>query len=344
MEASGRTDSEQRTLCHALSEEGWELPVIDVSHPAFALELSTDALRELSEESARRLKASTRLPAFVSRLLLRGSVLTRDRDRPFVSGMTTYLQKLGPGNLGPWATAMDRRIATAIGPVCMRLRLQTMARTLAGALGPLLAARAGTLRLLSLGGGPAPDCLNALILLRRRQPALLAGRKARILVLDLDADGPAFGARALAALQVAGAPLHGLDATFERARYDWNDVANLGGSLDHLAAPDVVLVGSSEGGLFEYGSDEAILANLEVLRDRTPDDFVMVGSVLRDEHTADPNLLSMRRLTAMPFRLLGAGALAALVEPAGWAVEVVPDENPFYQVVRLRKTGRPSLP
>ncbi len=335
MSSDAATGKAEVGLVHARTDDGWELPVIDVTHPAFALELSPDALRALSAESARRLRASMRMPAFLRRLLLRGSVLTRDVDRPFVSGMTTYVQKLGPANLGSWAGRMDARVAKAIGPTSMRLRLQTMARALADTLEPALVARPGPVRLVSIGGGPSPDCLNALILVRRRRPELLARRRVRILVLDLDEAGPSFGARALAALQGEGAPLHGLDATLEHARYDWNDVTRLGPTLDHLAAPDAVLVGSSEGGLFEYGSDEAILDNLEVLRDHTPPGLAVVGSVLRDERTADPSLLLMRGYTSMPFRLLGAERLAALVEPAGWRVDAAPAFNPFYQVVTL---------
>lgn len=336
MRSDAASRNDETGLAWARSDEGWMLPIIDITQPAFALELSSEALRELSNESARRLRASTGMPAFLRRLLLRGSVLTRDVGQPFVSGMTTYLQKLGPANLGRWAGRVDRRIAAAIGPTCMRLRLQTMARALADTLAGQLAPSPGAVRILSIGGGPSPDCLNGLILIRRRVPDLLAERWVRILVLDLDEVGPAFGARALAALQADGAPLNGVKATFEHARYDWNDVTALGPTLDHLAAQDALLVGSSEGGLFEYGSDEAILSNLSVLREHTPPGFAIVGSVLRDERTADPNLLLMRSYTAMPFRLLGAEQLATLVEPEGWSVQVVREDNPFYQVVTLR--------
>lgn len=69
----------------------------------------------------------------------------------------------------------------------------------------------------------------------------------------------------------------GLDITFEHLSYDWNHPSRLGEILD--AFPESALAaGSSEGGLFEYGSDEAILANLEMARDRSPAGFTLTGS------------------------------------------------------------------
>jgi hypothetical protein len=85
----------------------------------------------------------------------------------------------------------------------------------------VLDARPGDpLLLLNIGGGSAIDSLNALLLLHRERPGSLADRGIRIYVLDLDTAGPTFGARALAALQAEGAPLHGLDIRLTHVPYD----------------------------------------------------------------------------------------------------------------------------
>ncbi len=156
-----------------------ELPVVDVTHPAFAL-APTDA--ELAAAVARFLtepQPLAGLPGFLRRpllrLLLRGSVLARgiqSAEGGFLSGMNTYLLKLGPDNLGAaYARPIDRRIAAALPVMAVRLRLADMALLLAEALGPTLEARPRhPLRLVNIAGGPAMDSLNALIVLQARSP------------------------------------------------------------------------------------------------------------------------------------------------------------------------------
>jgi hypothetical protein len=98
-----------------------------------------------------------------------------------------------------------------------------------------------------------------------------------------------------------------------------------------------VAAGSAEGGLFEYGSDSEIVANLEVLQTGTPEDFRIVGSVVRDEATADPSLPVLRDMRGIPPRLLGLEAFGALAATAGWRVARAIEGNPFYHVVELSK-------
>src|SRR5262249_14669857 len=151
------------------------------------------------------------------RFVLRGSVLARglnEAEGGFLAGLHTYLFKLGPDLLGTYARPVDKRIAAALPSISMRLRLLDMARLLVEGASPALEARRAPLHLVNLGGGPSSDSWNAVLLLRRDRPELLTGRAVRILTLDLDAAGPAFGARAVAALGASNAPLHGVDVAF----------------------------------------------------------------------------------------------------------------------------------
>ncbi len=110
-----------------------------MTHPAFALDPS-------EEEIARRVEAYLaneerwwRMPRFlrwlVTRLYLRRSLLARGGtgiDGSLMSGMTTYLVKLGPDNLEEdYATALGRKGTDALPPFGVRLRLQDMARLIA---------------------------------------------------------------------------------------------------------------------------------------------------------------------------------------------------------------------
>ena len=318
---------------YALTTEGLELPIVDVTHPAFAVSPTDAEQAALVAAFMAREMPFARLPPLFRRALLRfflrGSVLARGirgAQGTFLGGMSTYLLKLGPANLGDaYAKPIDRHIATSLPALAVRWRLADMARLLADRLAPLLEARAAApLRFVNIAGGPAMDSLNALLLLARDRPTLLAGRTVAIDVLDGDAGGPTFGARALAALSAPGAPLHAVDARLRHVPYDWNDPRPLRGVLDDARAAGAIAIGSSEGGLFEYGSDDAILANLTAAREAALPDFAMLGSVTR----ADGPVQRLRETSQPATRPRGLDVFRGLVARAGWRVERV-IERPF---------------
>ena len=229
-----------------------------------------------------------------------------------------------------YPTAIDRRLAATVPSWLSRVRLEDMARLLAEGLSPLLAADAERpIHFFNIAGGPAADSWNALLLLRKEAPERLRGRAIHIHVLDLDDEGPAFGARAIDALRGAGGPFRDLDVRFRRVAYDWREVAHLRRVLDETNASRAVVAVSSEGGLFEYGSDDEIAANLEAIRDGAPDDAVVVGSVTRAE--GPPEFL--REFTVRPRTL---SAFRELAVGAGWDVARV-IERPLAYDVRLTR-------
>ena len=201
-----------------------------------------------------------------------------------MTGIHTYLLKLGPDMLGSaYSEPIDRRIAAALPSLNVRLRLQDVARLMADALAPALAAGpARPLHFINIAGGPAMDSLNALIVLRKEHPDAVRNREIVIEVLDLDDAGPAFGNSALEALTQAGAPLHGMNATFRYVQYNWAETARLTAALSAARDSGAIIVCSSEGGLFEYGSDDEIEANLKALRSPA-NVLAVVGSVTRSD-------------------------------------------------------------
>src|SRR5260221_6965075 len=84
------------------------------------------------------------------------------------------------------------------------------------------------------------------------------------------------GANALAVLKEKGHSLEGIDTAFEVHDSDWNEPSSLSRLLGAIKATGSAVAPSSEGGLFKYGSDDAITANLRILNDGAR--FV-VGSV-----------------------------------------------------------------
>jgi hypothetical protein len=316
---------------------GFELPIIDVTNPEFALSVGPAEQRQIVEAFARRQRPYRFLPRWLRRKLFdnvaKRSILVRALRTPnatYLSGLDTYLLKLGPDNLGTITNdPIDRRVAESPPILSIRLRLQDVAQLLAEFLAPELARQPGRpLYLLNIAGGPTMDSLNALILLNRSHPQELKNRRIFIQVLDLDSAGPAFGARALAALSVPGGPLNGLRIEFRHRPYDWTRAGELAPVLDELRAENAVWAASSEGGLFDYGSDADVIANLKMLADAQ----VVVGSVTR----ADALMQAMQRDSTVPLVMRGHAAFATLAAQAGWKVARVVERIVSDQVALVR--------
>lgn len=307
----------------AATEEGFALPIIDVTHPRFHVPEDGPGLEALRDryflEEARR----RQIPQFVLRLMLR-SMAKKSRlvralfgsKAGFLDGLSTYAMKLGPDNLvPPYDHPIDRRFAASPHVAFIRLRMQQVAGMIARGLRDGLRARpTAPLHLVNIGGGPAVDSLNVLILLQRDCPQMLK-RPIAIHVLDADKAGPHFAGDALAVLKAEGV-LKGLDIALDYRAYDWNVPAPLADLLARLPA-ERVLAASSEGALFEYGSDEAIVGNLKLLR--AAGAGPVAGSVTAANHAR------RRMIAASSFKLYprGAEGFRPLAQEAGFRLAQV---------------------
>jgi hypothetical protein len=306
-------------VTYAKTREGFVLPVIDVTNPRFAVPDDPATVRGLYDALAENERKRRRIPRFVLRMMLamaaRRSRLVRalfSQDTGFLDGLSTYVMKLGAGNLvPPYDTSIDRRLAASPHIVLLRLRMQQVARLVADGIVDDLAGagNAAPLSLINIGGGPALDSINALILLRRARPELLA-RPIAIEVLDASQDGAFFGANALTALQADRGPLAGLDIALRHHDYDWERSAALASLVEKLVAAGAVIAASSEGALFEYGSDQAIVANLRALRANGAGARLVAGSVTSADDTRR-RMIAMTRFKLVPRGLAGFAPLAA---------------------------------
>lgn len=326
----------RKDVLHATAEDGEKIAIIDVTNPAFAVSVEDSELAALEEQYILEAGRQQAIPTAL-REALRSSKLGRGlmaASGTFLDGMTTYLLKLGPKNLGTGASPIDQRIAASFPAFSARLRLQDMARLLADGL-----ARTAVVDprrrvcLVNIGGGAGADSWNALICLRNARAELLADREIEIAVMDSDERGPAFGSRALDALREVGAPLSGLNITFRRHGYEWSCTEQLRDALEELRTCEAACAISSEGALFEYGSDDEIISNLRVLHAGTARDSIVVGSVTREGRPVRASLFANRVAT----RPRTMDAFRALAEQGGWIVQLVM-ERPFSYHVRLVKS------
>src|SRR6266849_2693998 len=86
------------SILYATTDEGRDLPVIDVTNPVFAVSATDAELTEMSEEFVRESETRQQIPAPLRDALQR-SMLGRGlmaASGTFLTGMMTYLLKLGP--------------------------------------------------------------------------------------------------------------------------------------------------------------------------------------------------------------------------------------------------------
>jgi hypothetical protein len=320
---------------YAMRDGGVKTAVIDVTNPAFAVTATDAELEAMGEQYIREAEQQSEIPEAV-REALRNSLLGRGlmaASGSFLDGMSTYLLKLGPENLGEEFTPIDRRIAASFPAFAARLRLQEMARLMAEGLERTVGvAERRAVCLVNIAGGSGADSWNTLICLRTAKAGSLEGRKIAIAVLDSDSRGPEFGERAVTALQAEEAPLSGLNIAFRHFSYEWSDAGRLGELLGELGAREAACGISSEGGLFEYGSDEEIIANLQEAHAGTGRDAIVVGSVTRAGAVVRASRIG-GRMAVKPRTMDG---FRGICEQAGWSVERV-IERPFSYHVRLMK-------
>jgi hypothetical protein len=309
------------------------LPIVDVSHPAFEVrvteqELAALADRYVEDSSQRQQQVTPELAEALKRSRLGRGLMAASNG--VLGGIDTYLLKVGPENFGPDAHPLDRAIAASFPALTTRLRLQEVAHLLADGLRGALAAKSGApILLVNIGGGAGADSWNALMLLRAADSRLVADRHAAIAVLDVDAAGAAFGAGAVEALRQPGSPLNEMPVRFQHVAYDWSEARRLPGILA-LQPADAVCAVSSEGALFEYGTDQQIVENLRELRVATPAAAMMVGTVTRDSAATRASRASTR-VTTIPRSI---EVFRNLASDAGWLVESAV-ERPFSYNVRL---------
>jgi hypothetical protein len=315
-------------VIYARTREGFDLPVIDVTSPRFTVPDDPVAARRAKEAFVAEEEGRRYIPQFIMRMMLRAAAgksrlihAMFNSDCGYLDSISTYVLKLGPDNLvPPYDSPIDLRVASSPHILLIRLRMQQVAHLMAEGLADDLAAAGAEapLRLINIGGGTALDSINALIVLRRDRPDLV-NRPIAIEVLDANADGAFFGANALAALKADRCPLAGLDIGMKYHDYDWNRPALLESLVGNFASAGAVIAASSEGALFEYGSNRAIIANLKALHAGGAGVRFVAGSVTVDDD------INRRMIAQTGFKLVPRGIVgfAPLAAEAGFDVAKV---------------------
>ncbi|MEZ2331125.1 hypothetical protein AB6802_15505 [Mesorhizobium sp. RCC_202] len=294
----------------AMLPDGTRLPVIDTTNAAFRVDDNPAALANWRTQIADAPASRPRTAATESLVpmpdLLRRMFAT---SSPFLDGLATYILKLGPNALpGAFDTEIERRLMSSPNAFSLRVRLQQVANLMASALSDV--AGDHPIRLISIGGGTGIEAVNAIIV--HASASATMGCRFTIQVLDLEDDGVPFGRAAVAALIRPGGRLAGAVGDFGHARYTWEKPEHLASATGRVDGE--FLLASSEGALFEYASDDAILGNLRALR--AIGDIGVAGSVIRDDGAGQ----AMVAHSPFPLHARGLRGLSRLARRVGYRV------------------------
>lgn len=149
-------------------------------------------------------------------------------------------------------------------------------------------------------GGRAGGRLGGQPLSVLSQPRCVAHHRAER--TSLRHTGILLGKAALAALCETKGPLAGITATMTFVPYSWDQPSSLASALDDWNIRGEYVLASSEGALFEYGSDRPVIASLLLLREAgaipTPADLVVAEGAFR--HDAAGQAQCRRRCRERP--------------------------------------------
>jgi hypothetical protein len=331
-------------LTYVFTENGVELPVLDITHPGFISSIDEEKLKKLlpyvQKNADKNAEKFNKIPAFIKNYFAKHSFAMAEllqNETPFATGISTLMMKLGPNLIGKGKNRFwDRSVSKGFGSLVMRMRMRDISKCEAEAIAQLLnKSPEKNLNFVNIAGGSASDNINALFLVQKEYPSLLINRKIEINVLDIDNYGPGFAKRCISELKLPGNKFSELDISLNHIYYDWNNTQKLSELLSERKG--WIQICSSEGGLFEYCSDDVMVRNLNSIYENSQDDIVIVGSLLHDLETVDAGIIAALKIsTNIKPRFLGLNGLKNTIDKNKWKLKSTIDGNPRYMVFSLQ--------
>jgi hypothetical protein len=334
-----------RGLSYTSTLNNVELPVLDITHPLFISSIDEVKLKKMLKEAEKNAEKTAEkfnnMPAFIKSFLAKRSftmseLIQNKDDNKYLSGVSTLMLKLGPGLIGKGKKRFFERLSSrGIGGIVLRMRVRDISYCQAKALIPVLKKHPEkNLCLINIAGGAASDSINALVLVLKENPALLHNKKIEINVLDIDLFGPGFAGKCITELNKPGGLFHGLDLTYRHIPYDWNNTEALEKIFSERK--DWLQACSSEGGLFEYCTDEVIRKNLDAIFNLSDSETTITGSLLHEIGKVDSAIIaSLKISTGIKPRFLGLEYLKHICKN-NWIIDNIIEGNPRYLVFCLK--------
>jgi len=332
-------------LSYAYTLNGVELPVMDITHPNFISCIDEDKLKKMipyvEKNAERNAKKFNRIPKFMKNYFAKHSFAMAELmqgEESFATGISTLMMKLGPKLIGKGEKRFwDRQVTKGFGALLIRMRGRDISKCQAESLIPVLEKDPEkNLCFINIAGGAASDNINALFLIQKENAELLKNRKIEINVLDIDNFGPGFAERCIEALKMSGGKFHNLNISFSHIHYDWNYTKELGELL--LSRKDWIQLCSSEGGIFEYCSNNVIIQNLNTIYNNSSQDVIITGTLLHEIEKVDAGIKEALKIsTKIKPRFLGLTELQNILRENNWNLCNIIEGNPRYLIFTLNK-------
>jgi len=325
--------NQNERILYAVFENEIQLPILDITHPLFNVSIDEQAYHLNCRKSARSIESLKKMPGFIRNIFVKMSNV----DNSYLSGMRTLLYKLGPNlSKGIKLGFRDKWAVKQTSFMGLRIRLRDLCRLQSKILLPQLKQYPErNLCLFNIAGGVATDSINTLFLMQESDPELLKGRKIEINILDIDTYGPNFAKRCIDVLKQPGERFHGLDINLTIIHYDWSQPEAL--QKISLERFDWIQLCSSEGGLFEYGSDLDIIENLNHFFANSPADARVTGSLIFDRMHVNPGYLGFTEFIGVQIRYLGLEGLQQILSQTSWVLEESHEIDTIYILFSLKK-------
>ncbi|MDD1504806.1 hypothetical protein PVA17_18850 [Lysinibacillus sp. CNPSo 3705] len=325
--------NENKRILYAVFENEIQLPILDITHPLFNASIDEQAYHLSCLKSARSIESLKKMPGFIRNIFVKMSNV----DNSYLSGMRTLLYKLGPDlTRGIKLGFRDKWAVKQTSFMGLRIRLRDLCRCQSEILLPQLKQfPERNLCFFNIAGGAATDSINTLILIQESDPELLKERKIEINILDIDTYGPNFAKRCIDALKQPGERLHDLDIALNIIHYDWSQPEAL--LKMSLERSNWIQLCSSEGGLFEYGSDAAIIENLNHFYTNSPADARITGSLIFDRAHVNPGYLGFTEFIGVQIQYLGLEGLQRILTKTSWVLEKSHEIDTIYTLFSLKK-------
>jgi hypothetical protein len=320
-------------ISYTFTYTGIELPVLDITHPLFISTIDEDAFKSLSLKAAQKAEQIKKLPFFIKKIMAKLSKM----ENTYMSGMTTLIMKLGHNlikgvRVGFWIKFGSKKI----NAIALRMRLRDICKYQAEILIPQLKKTPQkSLCFINIAGGAASDTINTLILIQKNEPLLLKERKIEINILDIDTYGPYFAKQCIEVLKESNSYFNGLDISFRHIQNNWTNTQKLSDLLTERK--EWIQLCTSEGGLFEYGSDKEIIENLNTAYDNSADDMQIAGTLLFDETNINPYIFEGMKIMGVSSRLIGIDGLKSILKNTNWIIDHIKNDGTIYFIFTLKK-------
>ena len=325
--------NQDHQILYAAFENDIQIPILDITHPLFNASIDEQAYHLSCLKSARSIESLKKMPGFIRNIFVKMSNV----DNSHLSGMRTLLYKLGPDlSRGIKLGFRDKWAVKQTSFMGLRIRLRDLCRLQSKILqSQLKLFPERNLCFFNIAGGAATDSINTLILIQESDPELLKGRKIEINILDIDTYGPNFAKRCIDVLKQPGERFHGLNITLNIIHYDWSQPEAL--RKMSLERSDWIQLCSSEGGLFEYGSNSEIIENLNYYHTNSPADARVTGSLIFDRAHVNQGYLGFTELIGVKIRYLGLEGLQRILAQTSWVLEESHEIDTIYILFSLKK-------